>query len=326
MNQNLTFRTLPCGLWPVMITPFKENLEIDFEGLRQLTEFYLNSGAEGLFANCLSSEMFELSSEERIKLIKTVTETVAGAVPVVATGTFGNEIYNTIEFIKKVYDCGVDAVVININQLAGEKESELSLKESLEHIINKTCHIPLGTYECPVPYKRLLSAGLLRWLGQTGRFLYHKDTSCDIHALTQKIISVENTSLGIFNAHIPTAILSLKRGAHGLSPIGANFFPELYKFLIKNYNVSQYKEEISNLSAVLNLVDPILHKFYPASAKIFLKMRGLNINVHTRVNLPEMKHADYERINDLFSIFQRLNDSLSCPSDQLNNFTSIYKL
>ena len=83
---------LPGGLWPVMLTPFKENNEIDFDGLRILTDFYLASGAKGLFANCLSSEMFQLSEYERISLVQAVVEYVSDRVPVVATGTFSSDI------------------------------------------------------------------------------------------------------------------------------------------------------------------------------------------------------------------------------------------
>lgn len=41
---------------PVMLTPFKNNGEIDYEALTRLIHFYIDAGASGLFANCLSSE------------------------------------------------------------------------------------------------------------------------------------------------------------------------------------------------------------------------------------------------------------------------------
>ncbi|HEY7159689.1 MAG TPA: dihydrodipicolinate synthase family protein, partial [Acidobacteriota bacterium] len=44
------------GYIPVMLTPFKDNGAIDYEGLSRLIEFYLDAGVSGLFANCLSSE------------------------------------------------------------------------------------------------------------------------------------------------------------------------------------------------------------------------------------------------------------------------------
>ena len=55
-----------------MLTPFRENGEVDFSGLQEITEFYLACGATGLFANCLSSEMFHLDPSERLAIIEEV--------------------------------------------------------------------------------------------------------------------------------------------------------------------------------------------------------------------------------------------------------------
>ena len=47
-------------------------------------------------------------------------------------------------------------------------------QKNTELLLKLTPGIPLGLYECPVPYKRLLSPKLLAWCAQTGRFLFHK--------------------------------------------------------------------------------------------------------------------------------------------------------
>ncbi len=94
--------SLPQGFIPVMLTPFTENGEIDFEGLTQLTEFYLEAGAAGLFANCLSSEMFELTEEERLAITQHVVKVTDGRVPVVATGTFGGPIAQQANFVERI--------------------------------------------------------------------------------------------------------------------------------------------------------------------------------------------------------------------------------
>src|ERR1019366_6559795 len=96
------------GFIPVMLTPFKNNGDIDYDILTQLTEIYLKAGSAGLFANCLSSEMFELEDDEKIQAIKHIIKVVDGAVPVVATGTFGGPIRQQAEFVKKVSDAGAD--------------------------------------------------------------------------------------------------------------------------------------------------------------------------------------------------------------------------
>lgn len=81
-------KKLPKGLWPVMLTPIKEDNTVDYDCLEKLTEFYLSSGAAGLFANCLSSEMFQLTADERVEVTKRVVRTVNGRVPVISTGFF----------------------------------------------------------------------------------------------------------------------------------------------------------------------------------------------------------------------------------------------
>src|SRR3982750_2568722 len=96
---------------PVMLTPFKANGEVDYNGLTRLTEYYLKAGAQGLFANCLSSEMYELTEEERLQVIKHVVKVANGAAPVVATGTFQGSLNQQAEFIKRIYDLGTQAVI-----------------------------------------------------------------------------------------------------------------------------------------------------------------------------------------------------------------------
>ena len=42
------------GIVPVMLTPFNDVGQVDYEGLANLTEWYLNNGADALFAVCQS--------------------------------------------------------------------------------------------------------------------------------------------------------------------------------------------------------------------------------------------------------------------------------
>ena len=47
----------PGGAWPVMLTPFTRENEVDYEALGALIEWYIREGVSGLFAVCQSSEM-----------------------------------------------------------------------------------------------------------------------------------------------------------------------------------------------------------------------------------------------------------------------------
>src|SRR5690606_9147889 len=111
------------GYIPVMLTPFTESGAIDFDGLTKLTALYLRAGAAGLFANCQSSEMFNLSGEEQLAVVDHVVRVADGAVPVVATGTFGGPVEKQADFVKRLYGKGVEAVIVITNMLVGELDS-----------------------------------------------------------------------------------------------------------------------------------------------------------------------------------------------------------
>jgi 4-hydroxy-tetrahydrodipicolinate synthase len=111
------------GFIPVMLTPFLSDGNIDYTALTELTEIYLQAGAAGLFANCLSSEMFELTDVERIQAIKHIIKVVNNEVPVIATGTFGGPIAAQADFVKRVNDTGVNAVIAITSLLAKRKRT-----------------------------------------------------------------------------------------------------------------------------------------------------------------------------------------------------------
>src|SRR5690606_26033276 len=165
---------------PVMLMPFREDKSIDYVALDSLVDFYLESGAGGLFANCLSSEMFDLSMEEMLQSVTHIVKRVNGRVPIVATGSFGATLAEQASAVQKIYSTGVSAVILITGLLAKESESEEVFRTNVLELLALTGDVPVGFYECPVPYKRVISSEMLGEFVKTGRVKYHKDTCLDI--------------------------------------------------------------------------------------------------------------------------------------------------
>ena len=308
---------LPQGFIPVMLTPFLETGEVDYDGLKTLTEFYLTAGAAGLFANCLSSEMFELSEDERISVTKAVVDQVAGRLPVVATGTFGGPISDQAEFVKRIYGTGVQAAIIISGLIADESDSdEEFLKNALE-LISLTGDIPLGFYECPVPYKRLVPSNILEPLVATGRVVYHKDTCLDLAEVKQRIALADGQQFGLYDAYMVNAVASLKAGAAGLSCIQGNIYPELVVWICKNFNNPERQEDVKKVQQFFIDSMDLVHTAYPIIAKYSLQKRGFPISLYTRrevgVLTPELK----TQMDNLLVEVEKIQADLGIPS----NFT-----
>jgi dihydrodipicolinate synthase/N-acetylneuraminate lyase len=71
------------GIFPVLLTPFRENGTIDEESLRREVDFVIEAGAHGLVAPVNTSEFYLLSEKERQRLAEVVIEQADGRVPVV---------------------------------------------------------------------------------------------------------------------------------------------------------------------------------------------------------------------------------------------------
>lgn len=298
------------GFIPVMLTPFKENGMIDFDGLTKLTELYIEAGAAGLFANCLSSEMFELTEQERLKVVKHVVKAANGAVPVVATGTFGGAIAQQADFVKNIYAQGVEAVIGITGLLAEENEGDNVFDANVAQLLHLTESIPLGFYECPVPYKRLISPKQLGNLVATGRVTYHKDTCLDIAQVKEKIAVTKDYSFGLYDAYMAHAVESLKAGSAGLSCIQGNFFPELIVWLCDNYNGDQ--EQVSKVQQFFIDHMDVMHHVYPTISKYALQQRGFEVSTFTRrQNIGVFDQNIKNSINTLLRDYDKLQNELS---------------
>lgn len=301
-------KKLPGGFWPVMMTPYNEDLSIDYPGLKRLIHWYEDAGSTGLFANCASSEMYQLTAEERLELTRFVVKN--SKVPVVSTGTFYNNTEENIDFIREIHQTGVEAVVLIPSILVEKGASDIELFRSFERVLNNTSDIPLGIYECPGPYHRLISPEMLDKLQASGRFYYFKDTSCDAAVVDQKIDVTSKSSLGIYNAHSPDALHSIQHGGDGISCIAGNFYPELFSYIWKHGRKKKQSVSVNKVNDFVLANDPVISKKYPLAAKYFMNLRGLNLNVNSRKATSQLDQSDKERLNALWENLRILSEDV----------------
>jgi 4-hydroxy-tetrahydrodipicolinate synthase len=274
---------------PVMITPFNLKAKVDLDAVSVLVDFYLAAGVKGFFANCLSSEMYSISEDERLELTRHVVRCVAGRVPIVATGSFGLTIEDKAEFAGKIYETGIDAVILITGHYANVEDNDDILLRNFEKMFRLTHDIPMGLYECPAPYKRIISPEGFRHLLNTGRLVYHKDTSIELEKVKAKLDVLKGSNtLEFYDAHTPNAMYSLQMGARGMSSISGNFYPEILVWMCNNANDPDRQEDVRWLQGELSRVDPLIHIAYPMSAKYFLQKRGLPVRTISRAHTLEL--------------------------------------
>ncbi|MDN5314886.1 MAG: 4-hydroxy-tetrahydrodipicolinate synthase [Clostridiales bacterium] len=280
----------PGGVWPVMLTPFAGDNTVDYIALGQLVDWYIEQGVSGLFAVCQSSEMFFLDRNEKLEIARFIVDRVAGKVPVIASGHTADDLDEQVEQVFDMAATGVDAVILITNRLAQEQENDSVWLDNMKYLLAKIpTDIKLGFYECPYPYKRIMSPEMIRWCAAQGRFYFLKDTSCDIDNIREKLALIEGSNLKLYNANTATLLESLRAGASGYSGVMANMQCRLYSYLCSNVAEATMtaKKSIDELSDFLTICALIERQYYPVNAKYYLQLEGLDISNHTRVKSAE---------------------------------------
>lgn len=97
------------GVIPALVTPFTLDGEIEFDQLRNITQFLIERGVNGLYLTGSTGEGFLMSPEERKKVVETVLETVDGKIPtIVHVGAIST--YHSADLARHAAATGADAV------------------------------------------------------------------------------------------------------------------------------------------------------------------------------------------------------------------------
>ncbi|MBS5082348.1 MAG: dihydrodipicolinate synthase family protein [Clostridiales bacterium] len=306
------------GVYPVMLTPFTEDDQVDYEALGKLVDWYIDAGAAGLFAVCQSSEMFCLSREERVSIARFVAESADKRAAVIASGHISDSLDDQAEELNAIAETGADAVILLTNRLAEESQSDEIWLENLKYLLERLPKdIPLGFYECPYPYKRILSPKLLKWCADTGRFYFLKDTSCDITDIKEKLKVIHGTQLKLFNANSATLLESLELGASGYSGVMANFHPEIYSWLTDHFRDQPQRARLWN--DFLTVASFIECRAYPVNAKYYQMEIGNFNSLQTRTKskdlLDDTGRKEVEQLDRLTTWFKKTLAMQSCQKE-----------
>ncbi len=98
-------------LLTAMVTPFNEDLTIDWAGVEKLAAHLQSSGHDGIVVNGTTGEAPTTSDEEKLEIIKVVKRATGGKVKVVA-GAGNNETSHSIEQAEMAAKAGADGLLV----------------------------------------------------------------------------------------------------------------------------------------------------------------------------------------------------------------------
>lgn len=288
-------------IFTTMITPYCADGSVDYETARRYVDFYFENGLTGIFAVCQSSEIFYLTLEERVKLnhcvytrAKELEKQSGRRFTVVSSGHISDSLEAQAEELNAIWKSGTDALILITNRLDPNNEGDDVFIENAEKLLKQLPEdVKLGLYECPHPYKRLVTPQILDWCLKTGKFYYMKDTCCDAALIAQRVQQLKGSQFSLLNANCQTLLETMRSGAQGYCGIMCNFHPKLYAWLGENYASDPEKADLlQSVLGTFGFTEGGLP--YPLTAKYHMNLCGIETQNIAR-NRKSEELTDYAR-------------------------------
>ncbi|HED37192.1 MAG TPA: 4-hydroxy-tetrahydrodipicolinate synthase, partial [Ignavibacteria bacterium] len=133
------------GVGTALITPFDENLEVDYQALKNIVRFQLKGEVDALIVLGTTGESPVISDFEREYILETVKEETEGKIPVIV-GTGTNDTTQVVKLNKLAEKHGCDGVLIVTPYY--NKGTQVSLIAHYKYISERTT-LPIILYNVP---------------------------------------------------------------------------------------------------------------------------------------------------------------------------------
>ena len=304
-------------IFTTMITPYTANGKIDYDTAIKYVDWYFENGLSGIFAICQSSEIFWLSLEERLTLnqkvyahAKALEKSSGKQFTVVSSGHISESLEDQIKELNAVWKSGTDALILITNRLDPHNAGDDVFISNAEKIITALPNdVKLGLYECPYPYKRLVTPKILDWCLSTGKFYYMKDTSCDAEMMAERCRQLKGSQFKLLNANCQTLLESMRNGCDGYCGVMCNYHPRLYAWLADNYE-SNAQDAALVQSVIGSLGFTEVGLPYPLTAKYHMNLCGI----------PTENIARNRESRELTDYAQSCMEQMKLLTDTLENY------
>ena len=272
------------GVIVPIITPIDEDERIEEARLRRQVDFVIKGGLHGILAFGSNGEFYQLEEDEMRRGLQIMVDQAAGRVPVY----FGIGAINTkkcCRLAKMAVENG--AVGVSILQPMFLKPTEEELFQHFKAIAQAVPETPVLLYNNPGRVGYTMSANLVdRLAHEVENIVGMKDTSGDITQTEEFIRRTRDVNFKVFGGKDTLLYASLCHGAVGGVCTAGNFMPELIVDVYNKYMAGDLKGSLEaqfKLNPVRLSMDAAS---FPVAAKDMANLRGLDIGVPYRPNLP----------------------------------------
>lgn len=257
------------GTGVALVTPFTEELEVDFKGLKKLlqhtakgVDYYVVMGTTGEAATC--------SEEEKKKVLEFVKENNASNLPIVY-GIGGNHTNHVIASIKSTDFTGVSAL-LSVSPYYTKPSQEGIVRHF--NAIADECPVPVILYNVPARTSSNLTAETTLRLAEHGNIIGTKEASGNLEQC-MKISKYMPKDFLLLSGDDMQTVAMYSIGAKGVISVLANALPKIFGKIKEHAFAGNYGKASHQLFKLLEINGPMYVEGNPVGVKYLLEVLGV---------------------------------------------------
>lgn len=269
-----------------MVTPFDQNGEVDFNATKDLVNYLIANGSDGLVVAGTTGESPTLTAEEKVELFKFVVSVAGGRVPVIA-GTGSNNTKASISLTKLAEEAGVDGIMLVAPYY--NKPSQEGMYQHFKAIAQSTS-LPVMLYNIPGRSVVNISVETMVRLSEITNIVAVKEASGNLDAMAE-IISRTPNDFTLYSGDDGLTLPVLAIGGAGIVSVASHVIGNEMQEMINSFKNGQVLEAASIHRQLLPIMKALFAAPNPSPVKAALNMNGIQVG---GVRLPIVPLNDEE--------------------------------
>ena len=262
-------KALPKGMFTALITPFNEDESINFDALRGLIDFQVESGIHGLLIGGSTGEYHTMSMEERKAVIQAACEHAAGRIPIMA-GIGCSRPCDTIELGRFSAGCGAKW------GLATAPYYHRTTRQGVMDYFKEVaagCEVGLCLYNYPSGVGFELEPEMIAELAQEPNIVALKDTA-DMEHTAETLAATRGMDFAVLQGFEHLMLPCFALGGAGAFGIVHNLVPREMVELYETFMAGNWKRANELNARLTNLYQYMELEPFPGPVKVALGQMG----------------------------------------------------
>ena len=275
------------GSGVAIVTPMKDNLEVNYDKLEELIDFHVKGGTDCIVIAGTTGEGATLSMEEHRNVIRAAVEFTRHRIPVVA-GTGSNCTKTAIQLTQEAEEDGADGALIVTPYY--NKATQTGLIKQYSQIASET-KLPIILYNVPGRTGCNIQPETVATLVRENENIVGLKEATGNMAQASKTMYLCDGKLDLYSGEDGLVVPLMAIGGIGVISVIANIAPQQTHDMCASYMAGDREKALELQMKSLPLVDALFSEVNPIPVKRALNLLGMEVG-SLRAPLCEMSDAN----------------------------------